>query len=178
MGLGGDGDLGAGPPYPVAPGADNFGSAVMLGSGFAGAGTIGGVALGEPQSRCGDLRSHEALLQRVRNLEVNGDEHEQLRERIRTLEESLHRLGRESLERAKVGMERVAEKHYLPGQQQPRAVPRQDAGRRGGAARDSVASRLSNSPEAQQPHGSVVPSGVMHGRGARAGWPGASCQAA
>lgn len=46
----------------------------------------------------------------MRHLDT-GDEHEKLRERIRTLEESLKRLGRESLERAKLGMERLAEKY-------------------------------------------------------------------
>lgn len=66
----GDGDGGAGPPYP------------------------------------------EALRARMSSLEAARDEHEKLRERIAGLEESLQRLGRESLERAKVGMDKLADKYF------------------------------------------------------------------
>jgi hypothetical protein len=53
----------------------------------------------------------QELKERMRSLEA-GDEHEKLRERIKNLEESLQRLGRESLERAKLGMEKLAEKYF------------------------------------------------------------------
>merc|ERR1719487_535125 len=49
---------------------------------------------------------------RMQSNEAHGDEHEKLRERIQNLEESLQRLGRESLERAKLGMEKLAEKYF------------------------------------------------------------------
>lgn len=48
----------------------------------------------------------------MQSLEASNDEHEKLRERIKNLEESLQRLGEESLERAKLGMEKLAEKYF------------------------------------------------------------------
>lgn len=48
----------------------------------------------------------------MNSLETSRDEHERLRERILSLEDSLQRLGRESLERAKLGMEKLAEKYF------------------------------------------------------------------
>jgi len=85
----------------------------------------------EPQSGDGDVGAgpprpvqqgaEEALRARIASLEISSDEHEKLRERIRTLEDSLQRLGRESLERAKVGMEKLADK-YFPKVQQYEAL--------------------------------------------------------
>merc|ERR1740121_2917002 len=54
----------------------------------------------------------EAMRVHMNSLEASRDEHEKLRERIMSLEESLQRLGRESLERAKIGMEKLAEKYF------------------------------------------------------------------
>lgn len=146
VGLGGEGDKGAGPPYPMAPRGDNCGSVMMPISGIAE--NVGGIF---PLKQ-----SHDALKERVRNLEVNGSsEHESLRERIRSLEESLHRLGRESLERAKVGMERVAEKHALPAQLPP---PQQ---------RPALQASFAGMPaQAQPPQGAMCgpAGGVMHAR--------------
>lgn len=86
----GDADCGAGLPWP-APGS------------LAAPGT----------ERLPDMESsQEALRARIRSLEASGDEHEKLRDRIRSLEDSLQRLGRESLERAKLGMEKLAEKYF------------------------------------------------------------------
>jgi len=56
--------------------------------------------------------SQAALRARIQTLEASSEEHAKLRERIKNLEESLQRLGRESLERAKVGMEKLAEKYF------------------------------------------------------------------
>lgn len=56
--------------------------------------------------------NNQELKERMQSLEAHGDEHEKLRERIKNLEESLQRLGRESLERAKLGMEKLAEKYF------------------------------------------------------------------
>jgi len=82
----GDGDVGAGPPYPSLDQSSS-----------------------EIEAR--RLVNSQELKDRMRSLEA-GDEHEKLRERIKNLEESLQRLGRESLERAKVGMEKLAEKYF------------------------------------------------------------------
>lgn len=62
--------------------------------------------------------SQAALRARIRSLEASSEEHAKLRERIRSLEESLQRLGRESLERAKLGMEKLAEKYFPKAKQQ------------------------------------------------------------
>lgn len=93
----------------------------MMGTVFASAETASGVPSAD-RARV-DLRNQEVLRHHIQNLDANGDEHEKLRERIKTLEESLKRLGRESLERAKIGMERLAEKYDPGGQLQPSASP-------------------------------------------------------
>merc|ERR1711957_255307 len=87
---GGDGDVGAGPPFPL--GYD--------------------LKAATPRYNTDKPNSQEALKARIRNLEASGDEHEKLRDRIRSLEESLQKLERESLERAKLGMEQLAEKYF------------------------------------------------------------------
>lgn len=61
--------------------------------------------------------SQAALRARIQTLEASSEEHAKLRERIKGLEESLQRLGRESLERAKVGMEKLAEKYFPSAKQ-------------------------------------------------------------
>jgi len=61
--------------------------------------------------------SQAALRARIQTLEASSEEHAKLRERIKNLEESLQRLGRESLERAKVGMEKLAEKYFPKARQ-------------------------------------------------------------
>lgn len=88
---------------------------------FAGPEAASGAASAE-QARGIDPRRMEVMRQHP---DTHGDEHEKLRDRIRTLEESLKRLGRESLERAKHGMERLAEKYDTGAQPLPpgRAVP-------------------------------------------------------
>lgn len=86
----GDGDVGAGPPHPAPEAALHV---VRHGHGHDGGG-------------------REELSSHIRSLDATDDEHERLRERIRSLEESLERLGRESLERAKFGMERLAERYF------------------------------------------------------------------
>jgi len=91
----GDGDIGAGPPNPHA----SAGATSVNTNSNAGA------------SASVDS-SQEALRARIRSLEASGNEHEKLRERIKNLEESLQRLGKESLERAKLGMEKLAEKYF------------------------------------------------------------------
>lgn len=85
----GDGDVGAGPPYPSND-----------------------ISSSEIEAR--RIINSQELKERMRSLEA-GDEHEKLRERIKNLEESLQRLGRESLERAKLGMEKLAEKYFPKG---------------------------------------------------------------
>lgn len=88
--IGGDGDVGAGPAYPTL-------HASLHGD--------------DKMTTSGDI-TQEALRARIRSLEASSDEHEKLRERIKSLEDSLQKLGRESLERAKVGMEKLAEKYF------------------------------------------------------------------
>jgi len=101
----GDGDLSAGPPYPGRPSAMSPLRASVEMSHDS--------SIGSPidHLRRG-MDSQELLKERMRSLEAHGDEHEKLRERIKNLEESLQKLGRESLERAKLGMEKLAEKYF------------------------------------------------------------------
>merc|ERR1719231_1715377 len=70
---------------------------------------------------------HEGLRERFRQMESaesHGDEdrsseQDKLRDRIRNLEESLQRLGKDNLERAKQGMEKLTEKYFPKGQPGP-----------------------------------------------------------
>lgn len=107
----GDGDVGAGPPYP-SPDASIAGINVSEGM----MSPMRGLGRANEEVRR-SLGSAADLKDRVQSLEA-GDEHERLRERIKNLEESLQKLGRESLERAKLGMEKLAEK-YFPKVQRP-----------------------------------------------------------
>merc|ERR1740130_695794 len=72
---------------------------------------LGGLDRANEQVRRSIITNQE-LKDRMQSLESSGDEHEKLRERIKNLEESLQRLGRASLERAKLGMEKLAEKYF------------------------------------------------------------------
>jgi len=103
-----DGDVGAGPPFPSQ----------LSELRASGGKPVSGAHL---ETRRSLDMSQEALRARIRSLEASSEEHERLRERIRSLEESLQRLGRESLERAKVGMEKLAEK-YFPNAKQCEAM--------------------------------------------------------
>merc|ERR1712070_1245181 len=89
---------------------------------FAGAEVVCGMSSAESAQGI-DPRKKEGLRHRIQSVDATADEHEQLRERIKTLEESLKRLGRESLERAKLGMERLAEKYDSGGKLQPSNGP-------------------------------------------------------
>jgi len=70
------------------------------------------VALRDGGGASGSTAGLPAELGGLPSLESSRDEHEKLRERIMGLEDSLQRLGRESLERAKLGMEKLAEKYF------------------------------------------------------------------
>lgn len=94
------------------------GSALTPSIAFAGVEITSGISSAETAHGI-DPRKKEALRHRMQNIDANADEHEKLRERIKTLEESLKRLGRESLDRAKLGMERLAEKYESGGKLQP-----------------------------------------------------------
>lgn len=106
-------DVGAGPSYALTSLDTSVSSypvthTVMEGGMMS---PSGGLGRANEQVRRSIITNQE-LKDRMQSLESSGDEHEKLRERIKNLEESLQRLGRESLERAKLGMEKLAEKYF------------------------------------------------------------------
>jgi len=114
----GDGDVGAGPPYPALDAPTSY----IMASETALEGSMSPLVYQERlvgQARRG-VAGQEM---KASGLEAHGDEHEKLRERIKNLEESLQRLGRESLERAKLGMEKLAEKYFPKVQNTTGRVP-------------------------------------------------------
>jgi len=103
VGHSGDGDVGAGPPYPLRE--------ALPGTQFVAAPATS-IPADCSTSATMPAEQHNEVKDRIENQDINNDEHERLRERIKNLENSLQCLGRESLERAKVGMEKLAEKYF------------------------------------------------------------------
>jgi len=113
--------------------------------------------------------SQAALRARIQTLEASSEEHAKLRERIKNLEESLQRLGHESLERAKVGMEKLAEKYFpkaKPHELEALDVMRPVTHRGGGNSERARSAVLPGSPPLHVPSSS--PGGSIHASGGSA----------
>merc|ERR1712107_563015 len=121
----GGGDDGAGPPYPmrlVHGSAASTGHCPVLK-----VGSVGATATANDQVWHNSSCRHEGIRERLRQMESaeslgdedRSSEQDKLRDRIRNLEESLQRLGKDNLERAKQGMEKLTEKYFPKGQPGP-----------------------------------------------------------
>eukprot|EP00747_Dinoflagellata_sp_TGD_P041388 gnl/TRDRNA2_/TRDRNA2_141454_c1_seq1.p1 gnl/TRDRNA2_/TRDRNA2_141454_c1~~gnl/TRDRNA2_/TRDRNA2_141454_c1_seq1.p1 ORF type:complete len:208 (-),score=24.59 gnl/TRDRNA2_/TRDRNA2_141454_c1_seq1:25-648(-) len=124
---GGDEYVGAGPPYPDSPQLRSRPSRSLETEQCGPLAPLNveelrvesGVA---PGSRTAEYVRHngvgeqptEVLLERIAQLDAQDEGHERLKSRIRDLEENLEKLGRESLERLRLGLEQTKDR-YKPG---------------------------------------------------------------